>query len=91
MLLALMAMAALPPLSGFVSEWYTYQSLFSLSQNGAGALRLLAPLAMVALAIAGALAVMCVAKIFGMTFLGAPRSEAAANPGTAPWNMQVLN
>ncbi|WP_416042045.1 proton-conducting transporter membrane subunit [Edwardsiella ictaluri] len=87
MLLALMAMAALPPLSGFVSEWYTYQSLFSLSQNGAGALRLLAPLAMVALAIAGALAVMCVAKIFGMTFLGAPRSEAAANPGTAPWNM----
>lgn len=87
MLLALMAMAALPPLSGFVSEWYTYQSLFSLSQNGAGALRLLAPLAMVALAIAGALAVMCVAKIFGMTFLGAPRSEAATNPGTTPWNM----
>ncbi|WP_392420777.1 proton-conducting transporter membrane subunit [Edwardsiella piscicida] len=87
MLLALMAMAALPPLSGFVSEWYTYQSLFSLSQRGAGALRLLAPLAMVALAIAGALAVMCVAKIFGMTFLGAPRSEAAANPDATPWNM----
>ncbi|AKH88105.1 proton-conducting transporter transmembrane domain-containing protein [Edwardsiella tarda] len=87
MLLALMSMAALPPLNGFVSEWYTYQSLFSLSQQSPGALRLLAPLAMVALAITGALAVMCVAKIFAMTFLGAARSEAAANPGRTPWSL----
>ena len=87
MLIGLMSMAALPPLNGFVSEWFTYQTLFSLSHSSTLSMRIIAPLVMVVLAITGALAVMCVAKIFGVTFLGAPRSEGAANAGCAPASM----
>lgn len=87
MLIGLMSMAALPPLNGFVSEWFTYQTLFSLSHSSILSMRIIAPLVMVVLAITGALAVMCVAKIFGVTFLGAPRSEGAANAGCAPASM----
>ncbi len=37
--------------------------------------RLLGPLLAVGPAITGALAVMCMAKVYGVTFLGAPRSK----------------
>ena len=32
-LIGTMAISALPPFNGFVSEWFTYQSLFTLSQK----------------------------------------------------------
>ncbi|GAB7195427.1 hypothetical protein DZS_40570 [Dickeya ananatis] len=70
-----MAISALPPLNGFVSEWFTYQSLFTLSHNGGIGLRLVAPIAIVMLAITGALAAMCFVKVYGISFCGAPRSE----------------
>ena len=84
MLIALMAMAALPPLNGFASEWLLYQSLFQLSGSESFIARLLGPLLAVGLALTGALALMCIAKVFGVTFLGAPRSEAAAQARPAP-------
>ena len=70
MLVGLMAMAALPPLNGFAGEWVIYQSFFKLSNSGAFVARLLGPLLAVGLAITGALAVMCMAKVYGVTFLG---------------------
>ncbi|TPG64994.1 proton-conducting transporter membrane subunit [Ewingella americana] len=79
MLIALMSMAALPPLNGFASEWLLYQSLFQMSAGHDIAGRLLGPLLAVGLALTGALALMCIAKVFGVTFLGAPRSDAAAS------------
>ena len=63
MLVGLMAMAALPPLNGFAGEWVIYQSFFKLSNSGAFVARLLGPLLAVGLAITGALAVMCMAKV----------------------------
>ncbi len=75
MLVGLMAMAALPPLNGFAGEWVIYQSFFKLSNSGAFVARLLGPLLAVGLAITGALAVMCMAKVYGVTFLGAPRTK----------------
>ncbi|WP_045857640.1 formate hydrogenlyase subunit 3 [Raoultella terrigena] len=84
MLVGLMAMAALPPLNGFAGEWVIYQSFFKLSTGGAFIGRLLGPLLAVGLAITGALAVMCMAKVYGVTFLGAPRSKEAENATCAP-------
>ncbi|SUQ56552.1 Hydrogenase-4 component B [Raoultella terrigena] len=87
MLVGLMAMAALPPLNGFAGEWVIYQSFFKLSTGGAFIGRLLGPMLAVGLAMTGALAVMCMAKVYGVTFLGAPRSPQAENATCAPWLM----
>ena len=84
MLVGLMAMAALPPLNGFAGEWVIYQSFFKLSTSDAFIGRLLGPLLAVGLAITGALAVMCMAKVYGVTFLGAPRTPDAENATRAP-------
>ena len=89
MLVGLMAMAALPPLNGFAGEWVIYQSFFKLSNSGAFVARLLGPLLAVGLAITGALAVMCMAKVYGVTFLGAPRTKEAENATCAPLLMSV--
>lgn len=89
MLIALMSMAALPPLNGFASEWLLYQSLFQLSSSHVFIARLLGPLLAVGLALTGALALMCIAKVFGVTFLGAPRSQAAADATPAPRAMTL--
>ncbi|MDU4360963.1 MAG: formate hydrogenlyase subunit 3 [Enterobacter hormaechei] len=51
--------------------------------------RLLGPLLAVGLAITGALAVMCMAKVYGVTFLGAPRTREAENACCAPLLMGV--
>ena len=84
MLVGLMAMAALPPLNGFAGEWIIYQSFFALGQSEVFIARLLGPLLAVGLAITGALAVMCMAKVYGVTFLGAPRTREAENACCAP-------
>jgi formate hydrogenlyase subunit 3 len=89
MLIALMSMAALPPLNGFASEWLLYQSLFQLSSTHLFIARLSGPLLAVGLALTGALALMCIAKVFGVTFLGAPRSQAAADATPAPLAMTL--
>ncbi|ELM9755038.1 formate hydrogenlyase subunit 3 [Salmonella enterica] len=89
MLVGLMAMAALPPLNGFAGEWVIYQSFFKLGNSGAFVGRLLGPLLAVGLAITGALAVMCMAKVYGVTFLGAPRTKEAENASCAPILMGV--
>ncbi|WP_038913628.1 hydrogenase 4 subunit B [Dickeya zeae] len=88
-LVGCMAISALPPLNGFVSEWFTYQSLFTLSHNGGMGLRLVAPIAIVMLAITGALAAMCFVKVYGISFCGAPRSEKASHAREVPWPMTL--
>lgn len=87
MLVGLMAMAALPPLNGFAGEWLIYQSFFRLGTLPPLVTRFIGPMLAVGLAITGALAVMCMAKVYGVTFLGAPRTPEAANATSAPWLM----
>ncbi len=86
-LIGCMAISALPPLNGFVSEWYTYQSLFTMSHDGSFIMRLSGPVAIVMLAITGALAAMCFVKVYGISFCGAARSEKAAQAREVPWQM----
>jgi len=86
-LIGALGICAVPPLNGFVSEWFTYQSLFLAALHGSSLLRLLAPLSAVMLGIASALAVMCFVKAFGVTFSGEPRSAPAAAATEVGWPM----
>jgi hydrogenase-4 component B len=78
-LVGAVAISALPPLNGFVSEWLTYQSLLQGFGTTPSLFRLLFPLSGAMLALTGALAAACFVKAFGITFLAQPRSESAAN------------
>lgn len=83
-LIGTMAISALPPFNGFVSEWFTYQSLFTLSQDSNIVLRVIGPVAIIMLALTGALAALCFVKVYGISFGGAPRSEKAAQAREVP-------
>lgn len=71
------AIAGLPPLNGFVSEWLVFLGLFEALQGGGVAAGAALP-AVILLAATGALALACFVKVCGVVFLGAPRSAAAA-------------
>jgi hydrogenase-4 component B len=86
-LVGAVAICGLPPLNGFVSELLIYLGLLHAvtAQGGfaAGVPAMGAP----ALALIGGLAVACFVKVFGIVFLGFPRSEAAAHAHEAPRTM----
>ncbi len=71
-----MAISALPPLNGFVSEWLTFQAILVSPQLSAWGLKFLIPAVGAMLALSAALAAACFVKAFGLTFLGRPRSSA---------------
>ncbi len=72
------AISALPPLNGFVSEWLTFQAILISPALPQWALKFLVPAVGAALALSAALAAACFVKAFGVTFLGRPRTPAAA-------------
>ncbi len=76
-LIGAVAISALPPLNGFVSEWLTYQSLLQGFGTTPSLVRLMFPLSGAMLALTGALAAACFVKAFGISFLAQPRSEEA--------------
>jgi hydrogenase-4 component B len=88
-LLGSLAISAIPPLNGFVSEWFTYQAIFDVAFKGGAAVQLFAGFGAVALALTGALAVTCFVKAYGVTFLGASRSAAASKAKEVPMPMKV--
>lgn len=71
------AISALPPLNGFVSEWLTFQAILLSPSLPSWALKLLIPAAGAMMALAAALAGGCFVRMFGIAFLGRPRSAAA--------------
>jgi hydrogenase-4 component B len=83
-LLGAIAISALPPLNGFVSEWMTFQALLLGGVRLGGASGLLAGVAASMLALTGGLAAACFAKAFGVTFLGRPRSPHAEHATESP-------
>jgi hydrogenase-4 component B len=76
-LVGAVAISALPPLNGFVSEWLTYQALLQGFRTTEHLVRVVFPLSGAMLALTGALAAACFVKAFGITFLAQPRSEEA--------------
>jgi NADH:ubiquinone oxidoreductase subunit 5 (subunit L)/multisubunit Na+/H+ antiporter MnhA subunit len=91
-LIGAVAIAGLPPLNGFISEWLTLQSLF----GGQGVYRTEAPVALgamaalafalIALAMAFALTALAFVKIAGESMLGEPRRDLPHRRGT--WSMR---
>jgi hydrogenase-4 component B len=76
-LVGCVAISALPPLNGFVSEWLTFQAILlhpDLPQWG-----IMIPADGALLALSAALAAACFVKAFGVTFLGRPRTPAATD------------
>jgi hydrogenase-4 component B len=82
------AIAGLPPLNGFVSEWLVYLGLFdAVSAHGPASFA--AMLAAVALGLTGALALACFVKVCGVVFLGLPRSRVAEHVHECGWRMRL--
>ena len=71
------AISALPPLNGFVSEWLTFQAILLSPTLPSWGLKLIVPAVGAMLALSAALAAACFVKAFGVTFLGRPRTAAA--------------
>jgi hydrogenase-4 component B len=78
------AIAGVPPLNGFTSEWLTLQSLLHVGYSHHAGVSVAGALATAALAASAALAVFCFVKVAGLVALGAPRSERARTAGERP-------
>jgi len=76
-LVGCVAISALPPLNGFVSEWLTFQAILLSPDLPSWGLKVLVPAVGALLALSAALAAACFVKAFGVTFLGRPRTNAA--------------
>jgi formate hydrogenlyase subunit 3/multisubunit Na+/H+ antiporter MnhD subunit len=76
-LVGCVAISALPPLNGFVSEWLTFQAILQSPELPQWGLKIIVPAVGGLLALSAALAAACFIKAFGVTFLGRPRSAAA--------------
>jgi hydrogenase-4 component B len=72
-LVGALAIAGLPPLNGFASEWLTLQALVRLPVDGGIADGIAGSVALAALAATAALALMCFVKVVGLVLLGPPR------------------
>src|SRR6476646_980614 len=77
-LVGCVAISALPPLNGFVSEWLTFQAILQSPQLPSWMLKLSVPAVGALLALAAALAAACFVRAFGICFLGRARTPAAA-------------
>ncbi|MBI3705296.1 MAG: hydrogenase 4 subunit B [Rhizobiales bacterium] len=76
-LVGCVAISALPPLNGFVSEWLTFQAILLSPQLPSWGLKFLVPAVGALLALSAALAAACFVKAFGVTFLGRASTPAA--------------
>jgi hydrogenase-4 component B len=86
---ASMAIAGVPPLNGFASEWLTLQALVQTTLTQTDGVSLAGALALVALAATAALAVLCFVKVVGLVLLGAPRRPECAQAVEAPVGMRL--
>ena len=74
------AICGLPPFNGFASEFLLYLGFFGEARAPEPYVALGAPV----LALVGGVAVICFVKLYGVTFLGSPRSAQAEKVHEAP-------
>ena len=84
-----LAIAGVPPLNGFASEWLTLQALVHVPANGGLGDGLAGALALAALAATAALAVFCFVKVVGLVLLGPPRRTSVADAAEASVPMRA--
>jgi hydrogenase-4 component B len=75
-----LSVAALPPFSGFVSEWAMFKSLMHAEPIADPLVRIALPLAIAVMALCTAIAAAAYLRLYGFTFLGRPRSNGACRP-----------
>jgi len=78
-LVGVLAIAGLPPLNGFVSEWLLLQAFLFSHEVPHQFVNMLLPLGAAIIALAAALAAYVMVKFFGVIFLGQPREAALAH------------
>jgi formate hydrogenlyase subunit 3/multisubunit Na+/H+ antiporter MnhD subunit len=89
---ACLAISALPPLNGFVSEWLVFQAVLLSPSLPQWSLKLLVPAVGVALALSAALCAGCFVRAYGVAFLGRARSIAAKDAReTDPWSLSAMS
>ena len=71
---ASLTLAAIPPLGGFVSEWFTFEALLQGFRMPTLLSQLLCALAAAMLALTAGLGLLAFAKLYGFAFLGRARS-----------------
>lgn len=76
MVFATAAICALPPLNGFVSELFIYIGMFNGISDGSEVLYSVAGI--IALSLIGGIVVLAFTKLYGVVFLGSPRSMEVA-------------
>ena len=84
-LVGALAIAGLPPLNGFVSEWLLLQAFLLTPGLTQPYLNMVIPVAAASVALAAALAAYVMVKFFGVVFLGQPRDPALHHAHEASW------
>ena len=87
-LVGCISISALPPFNGFVSEWLTFQAALQGTILKSGILGAMIPVAAAMLALTGALATACFVKVYGIIFLGRPRSPEIKEARDPSFGMQ---
>lgn len=82
------AIAAIPPLNGFASEWLVFQSVIQAAVLPQWTLQFAVPVVGALLALAAALAATAFVRAFGIAFLGRPRAPEAAAAREVDWTMR---
>ena len=77
-LVGTLAIAGLPPLNGFVSEWLLLQAFLFTPELPQGFINMLLPLGAAVLVLVAALAAYVMVKFYGVIFLGQPREPKLA-------------
>ncbi|HEV7413431.1 MAG TPA: hydrogenase 4 subunit B [Casimicrobiaceae bacterium] len=77
-LIGALAIAGLPPLNGFVSEWLLLQAFLFTPTLPQSFINMLVPLAAAALVLVAALGAYVMVKFYGVVFLGRPREPHLA-------------
>jgi formate hydrogenlyase subunit 3/multisubunit Na+/H+ antiporter MnhD subunit len=84
-LVGALAIAGLPPLNGFVSEWLLLQAFLLTPSLNQSYLNMVIPVAAASVALAAALAAYVMVKFYGVVFLGQPRDSSLTHAHEAGW------
>ncbi len=88
-LIACCSIVGLPLFNGFVSEWLTFRGFLAGASLPNVTASIALPLMTGVLALIGGLAAACFAKVYGVAFLGRPRSAEAEHAREVPLVMRA--
>jgi hydrogenase-4 component B len=88
-LVGALAISAVPPFNGYISEWMLLESLLQSFNTGDTLAKILMTITGATLALVAGIGVTAFVRAFGVPFLGLPRSPEAEHPRSTPRIMRV--